>query len=377
MNCILRSHLRIHVILIFCFMYFFYGCKKDIITNDIGSTFKYEPKKIAPGMNLGEVYDTYDFAAFTDIVYYDNAWYVTFRVGRKHLGGINGEIKILKSTDAVTWKVDYIIENDSLDLRDPKFILDTSNNKLYINFFGAFDQPTSSMYRVHNFFAPYSSNSSDQDYFNEITNDNTENEKFAFWRYTYYKGKMYCAAFRVPLLGGYTTDNICLFNNNNNISNSNNKYYNNYATVGKLVLGKSPNEATIRFDQNDKMYLLIRRETANVILGTSEPSDYSKVKWIDDPLGIRLSSPNFLFYHDKLLICGRDQDKLTFKFFSYNLTTNKIEKQFTLPSGVETGYGGMSFNPFNKDELFMSYYIITNDKSYIYLAKVDLKTFLQ
>jgi hypothetical protein len=368
MNCILRNRLRIHIMLTFCFMYFFYGCKKDVITNDIGSTFKYQPEEIAPGMNLGEVYDTYDFAAFTDIVYYNNAWYVTFRVGRKHLGGINGEIKIMKSTDAVIWKVENIIENDNLDLRDPKFILDTPNNKLYINFFGAFATPTSTEYKVYNFLAPYSS-TGNQNYFTQIKDDNANNEKFAFWRYTYHKGKTYCAAFRIPLLGGYTNDNICLFNNYND--------YENYSALGKLDLGKSPNEATIRFDQNDKMYLLIRREAANVILGTSEPSDYSKVKWIDDPLGIRLSSPNFLFYHDKLLICGRDQDKLTFKFFSYNLTTNKIEKQFTLPSGIETGYGGMSFNPLNKDELFMSYYVITHGKNYIYLAKVDLKTFLQ
>jgi hypothetical protein len=350
-------------------MYFFYGCKKDIISNDIGNTFKYEPKEITPGMSLGEVYDTYDFAAFTDIVYYDNAWYVTFRVGRKHLGGINGQIKILRSTDAVIWKVDYIIDNDSLDLRGPKFVLDTPNNKLYINFFGGINQTINTAeFRVHNFLVTYTAATG---YGNpeEITDNNAAGDKYAFWRYTYHKGKIYSAAYHIPILGGYATDNICLFNDNDN--------YKDYTALGKLVLGKSPNEATIRFDANDKMYLLIRRETAHVALGISEPSDYSKVNWIDDPLGIRLSSPNFLFYNGKLLICGRDQDKLTFKFFSYNLTTNKVEKEFTFPSGVETGYGGMSFNPANKDELFMSYYIITHGKSYIYLAKVDLKTFLQ
>jgi hypothetical protein len=144
-----------------------------------------------------------------------------------------------------------------------------------------------------------------------------------------------------------------------------------------LKLGNAPNEATIRFDANENMYLLIRRETAPVALGFSTPADYTKVKWIEGSLSMRLSSPNFLFYSNKLLICGRDPSDLQFKFFSYNLTTNKIEKKFTFPSGGETGYGGMSFNPANKDELWISYYIIGDEISYIKLIRIDLKTFLQ
>lgn len=354
-------------LLLICSICFLYGCSKVVITNDEGSSFTYQPNEIAPGVQLGEIYDTYNFCAFTDIVFFQHAWYAIFRVGTEHIGGLNGQIKVLRSTDAITWKVDNIIKNDSLDLRDPKFVLDTLNNKLYINFFGINNTPTNPEYRVHNFLTAYSS-SDNQDYFNEITDDNINDERFAFWRYTYHKGKTYCAAFRIPILGGYATDDVSLFDNNND--------YRNYISLGKLDLGKSPNEATIRFDANDSMYFLIRREVANVALGKSGPSDYSKVKWIDDPLGIKLSSPNFLFYNGKMLICGRDQDKLTFRFFSYNLTTNKVEKDFTFPSGIETGYGGMSFNPFNKDELFISYYVITRKRSYIYLAKIDLKAFL-
>ena len=143
-----------------------------------------------------------------------------------------------------------------------------------------------------------------------------------------------------------------------------------------MNLGKSPSEATIRFDGNNNMYFLIRREIANVALGYSTPADYTKVTFIEDPLSTRLSSPNFLFYNNKLLICGRDQDDLKFKLFSYNLTTNKVEKRFTFPSGGETGYGGMSFNPANKDELWISYYVINDHWSYIKLIKMNLKTFL-
>jgi hypothetical protein len=357
------------IILIFCFLFFLGACTKETIVNDLGDSFKFTPQEITSGIMLGDIYDTRNFASFTDIVNYNKSWYVIFRVGTQHIGGLNGEIKILKSDDAVTWKVQNIIENDSLDLRDPKFTLDSVNNELYINFFGAINNPKDVNYRVHNFIVTYSPTNG---YSNpqEIGLDSNISEKFAFWRYTYHKGKTYSASFRVPLLGGYTTDDICLFGNKNNFKT--------YASIGKLKLGSSPDEATIRFDANDNMYFLIRREVANVALGFSKPSNYSNVTWIEDPLSVKLSSPDFLFYNNKLLICGRDQNDQKFKFFSYNLTTNKIEKKFTFPSGDETGYAGMSFNPDNKDELLMSYYVISgSSRSSIKLVRMDLKTFLQ
>jgi hypothetical protein len=369
MNTKFAARFKPGLLLIFCFLYFFYGCTKEVIKNDEGSVFTYQPTEITPGIQLGEVYSTNNFSAFTDIVHYENAWYIVFRVGTAHLGGLNGQIKILKSEYGINWTVEKIITNDSLDLRDPKFILDTVNDELYINFFGTKNLPVNlDKYSVKNFIVTYNSTNGYSDP-QEITDDKTGTENYAFWRYTYNKGKFYSAAYHIPILGGYATNDICLFNNNND--------YKSYIAKGTLKLGSSPNEATIRFDANDNMYFLIRREVAHVALGFSTPSDYTKVTWLEDPLKIPLSSPNFLFYNGKLLICGRDQEDLSFKFFSYNLSTNKIEKKFKFPSGYETGYGGMSFNPANKDELWISYYSITSKKSYIYLAKMDLKTFLQ
>ncbi|MEP6683362.1 MAG: hypothetical protein ABJA35_08880 [Parafilimonas sp.] len=351
---------------IFFILIFLSGCTKTVIKEDEGSSFDYNPKQIAHGVLIGDVYNTNNFAAFTDIAYYDNAWYIVFRAGTIHVGGLKGQIKVLKSTDAVTWTVDYIIKNDTLDLRDPKLFIDTLNNKLYTQFTGITTtenrKSTYSFLSLHNINGGWGTPGI-------ITNNNARNEKYNFWRSIYFNGKTYCAAYRIPIYGGYTNDDICLFTNDNNFET--------YDTIGKLNLGKSPSEATVRFAPDNKMYFLIRREVAHVAMGFSSPADYSKVTWIDDPLSIRLSSPNFLFYNGRLLICGRDQDALTFKFFSYNPETNKVEKEITFPSGVETGYGGMSFNPANKDELLISYYVINGNTSSIKLIRMDLKTFLQ
>jgi hypothetical protein len=347
-------------------LYSFCGCTKEVILNDLGNSFTYNPLRITSGITIGDVYNSKNFAAFTDITYYNNVWYIVFRVGTKHIGGLNGEIKVLKSNDAITWTVQDIIVNDTLDLRDPKFVIDSANNSLYLKYTGIKYETSSK--KIFGFMALYSTTNQGWTKSQQITYDNT-GEQFLFWRLTYSKGKMYSAAYRSPILGGYTTDNICLFNNKTNFET--------YASIGKLNLGKSPNEATIRFDESDNMYFLIRREAADVALGISTSADYTKVKWLEDPLSIRLSSPNFLFYNNKLLICGRDQDDSQFKFFSYNPITNKVEKKFTFPSGDETGYGGMSFNPDNKDELLISYYVINGERSYIKLIRINLNTFLQ
>lgn len=357
---------RLAVILTFCFLAA--SCTKDVITNDLGESFSYNSKMLTDGVVIGDIYSTGNFASFTDIAHYNNFWYVIFRTGTKHIGGLNGEIKILKSTDALTWTVDKIFKNDSLDLRDPKLIVDTADNELYISFPGIINNPQDPDYRLHNFISSYN-NASGYDEARIIDIDSSVKERFAFWRYTYHKGKTYSASFKVPLQGGYINDNICLFDDNND--------FRKYKSLGKLKLGSSPNEATIRFDEKDKMYFLIRREVANAALGFSNPPEYTNVTWLEDPLAMKLSSPNFLFYNNRLLICGRDQDDLKFKFMTYDPATNKIQNKFTFPSGMETGYAGMSFNPLNKDELFISYYVINDNTSFIKLIRMDLKTFLK
>jgi len=354
-----------------CFLIVLCSCTKEAIRSDEGASLTFSPKEIAPGVLLGEVYKTNNFASFTDITYFDNAWYIIFRVGTGHMKGLNGQIKIVKSTDAVKWTVQHIFIDDSLDLRDPKFILDSIHNKLYLNYTGVkylSDSRDPDMgSKVYSFISSYNSTTQTWDESKSITNDNVTGEQFVYWRFTYLKGKLYSAAFRSPLLGGYTMDNLCLFDGDSDFTK--------YKTIGRLNLGNTPNETTIRFTDEDKMYLLVRRETKTVALGISSPSSYCDVKWTD-PIPVRLSSPNFLFYHEKLLMSGRDQDDLKFKFYSYNPSTKKLEKEFTFPSGAETGYAGMSFNPHNPDELWMSYYVITSDKSYINLIKIDLKNFL-
>src|SRR5690349_6687623 len=165
-----------------CFLVVLSSCSKETISKDEGTTFTYSPKEIAPGVLLGEVYKTNNFASFTDITYFNHAWYVIFRAGTEHMGGLNGQIKIVKSTDAVKWTVQYVLANDTLDLRDPKFVIDSINNRLYLNYTGVKYMASGSYAtkgsRVYGFMSDYNTASQKWNEPQLITNDNTTGEQF-------------------------------------------------------------------------------------------------------------------------------------------------------------------------------------------------------
>jgi hypothetical protein len=355
-----------------CFLFvlpclLFGACRKQPpIINDIGVVTAYQPHQVNAGLEIGEIYSTKNFAAFTDLAHYNHAWYAVFRVGTSHDGGRDGQIKILSSADGQNWKVMNLIALETFDLRDPKFVVDSMHNDLYLSFFGRKQINNDEVIR-RNYLMKFDNSLKDWGGIQEIQYDNTITDPFIFWRLTYFKGNMYCVAYRAPVYGGYP-DNLCLFVNDGSFTK--------YKSLGRLLLGGAPNETTLRFSDDNKMYMVVRTETVNSPIGSSAAPNYVRTEWLKDALSIRLASPNFLFYKDKLLITGRDITKGTFKFFSYDPKQKSIEKNITFPAGYETGYGGMSFNPDNPDELWISYYSITDEASTINLAKVDLMKFL-
>jgi len=347
----------------------FCSCKKDKdkaftdqIVNDIDSVFTYEPTKFAEGIKLGVIYKTTNFAAFTDIAYYHNSWYVVFRAGTSHAKGQAGKIKVLKSKDGVNWKVSHIIALPDVDLRDPKLTIDTLNDELYMSFFGLSNK------QRRNFLTEYNAGGSTWSSTETIDIEGDPNSQHILWRLTYHKNRVYSAAYKPATSSSEINNNIGLYESE--------PRFRRFKQIGRLDLAGDPNEATIRFDSANRMYFIIRTEASNSPIGISEPPFYHKVKWVPDAFIMRVSSPNFLFYKGKLLITGRDGKTGVFKLFSYDLKTMKVQKVYTLPSGKETGYAGMSFNPDNPDELFVSYYAILPNESVIYLAKVNMKIFL-
>jgi hypothetical protein len=357
--------MRIYLsILLFC-LFLFSACKKEsALINDTGTIFNFATVRADSGIDIGDIYTTQNFAAFTDVAYFNGLWYTVFRIGTSHDGGEDGQIKVLTSTNGFSWKVMTNISVHSFDLRDPKLTIDSLRNNLYLSFFGR--NVLKHGVDIENYIAQLDNATNTWQPVKQIQYDKVNGSQFIFWRYTYHKGKMYCIAYRTPI-GIDSVNNLCLFVSNNNFLS--------YEFLYRLNLAGTSSETTLRFTESDSMYLIARTERISSPVGISLP-DYKNTNWINNPFSSELASPDFLLYKNKLLITARDSKTHTFKFFCYNPTQKIVEKVYTFPSGYETGYGGMSFNPLNPDELWVTYYSATDDSTSIKLAKISLSKFL-
>jgi hypothetical protein len=147
-----------------------------------------------------------------------------------------------------------------------------------------------------------------------------------------------------------------------------------FEKVSKLDIDGYPNEATIRFDKNDKMYVLVRREKEDA-MGVLAKSESPYTSWTMTKMNQRLGGPNFIFLNDKTLCVGSRfyemvDGKLTpsTAIFLSDLD-GKIYKTIKLPSGGDTSYPGMVVYD---GQLWFSYYSSHEGKTSIYLAKVPL-----
>ncbi|QJB34108.1 hypothetical protein HF324_23440 [Chitinophaga oryzae] len=341
------------------------GCKKEGLKGEVGDVFKYTEFQIMPGVTLGSVYYTNKFNAFTDLAYFKGRWMVVFREGTQHEGGMPGRIKVLTSADAQNWKVEQTFALDSVDLRDPKLVIDSVNNTLSVTFFGIDLRPRSAI-RIRNYYVEYSNPSTD---IAEIVEEWPNKENYYLWRWTSESNENYCVGYRISRYEDTTTNLILLAGNHR---------FGNRKIINHLNLRGQPTETTLRFGENKRMVMVVRSDEGAFHIGTAE-KPYTNFVWLPNNEFTRLASPNFLFYKSYLLITGRDLRDNKFRFFAYNQVSGKIEKEIEFPGGYEVGYGGMSFNPANKSEMWVSYYSIEHGgrKSNIYLAKINLPEVLK
>ncbi len=146
-----------------------------------------------------------------------------------------------------------------------------------------------------------------------------------------------------------------------------------YKKVSEPDIDSLPNEATIRFDRNNNMLILLRREAnAKGMLGISSPP-YNDWKW--SCLAYRLGGPNFLVLKNNRLYIGSRlyQPGSAKTVIYFTDTEGNVEKTIELPSGGDTSYPGLLIF---RNRLWISYYSGHEGKTSIYLAKIRNKDLL-
>lgn len=318
-------------------------------------------------ITVSKIWDQAGHSAFTDLIRFDNAFYCSFREGTSHAGGENsGKVRVIKSEHGDKWESVALLDTEGLDLRDPKLSV-TPNKQIMIIMAGAvFDE-----------------NGVIQELFPMVSFSDKSGKKFSLpeksvldpaitpskdwiWRITWHKGAGYGIDYQ---LKENAKDRQLLKKDAWLIYLMKTKDGKSFEKVSKLAVDDLPNESTIRFDKNGKMYVLIRREAGDK-MGVLAKSDvpYTTLKY--SKLDFRLGGPNFLFLNDEKLVMGTRiyEPKTSTGILVTDLKGNVL-KTINLPSGGDTSYPGMVIY---KKKLWVSYYSSHEDKSTIYLAEIPL-----
>ena len=290
--------------------------------------------------------------AFTDLIYYKNAFYCCFREGSGHIPGTNGKVRVLKSVDGETWASAAVIEKTGYDLRDP-MISETPDGRLMIVMGGSVYE--NSVLKGLNPHVTFSDNNGA---------NFSEPEKISsaqwIWRLTWHKGSGYA----VDYPGAY----VKLLKTEDGL------HYTLIEQLGGRIDG-SPNESTIRFDNNDRMYILTRRESGDQY-GMISQADAPYSAWTFNKIKMRVGGPNFLLYENKMIIGSR----LYLKSGGYKTgiviadLNGNIEKTIELSSGGDTGYPGMVIRD---NKLWVSFYSSSSGKACIYFTTIPIAELLK
>ena len=284
--------------------------------------------------------------AFTDLLRWKGTWWCTFREAADHGGGSLGQVRVLSSEDGSAWTSAALLEEEGVDLRDPKLSVAPDGRLVLV--MGA------SIYRGSTYLtrAPrlaFSDNGSEWSAPTRVLA-----EDHWLWRITWHEGR----ADAVSKLGEgndprrgmlYASADaldwrwLCEFRLPDNTWNA--------------------SETTLRFMPDGRMVALVRPEW----IGTSRPP-YTEWSWtrMAEPIG----GPNFLILpHGTMWGGGRRHIDGGGRMWLARMTEKTYEPALELPSGGDCSYPGMVWH---EGKLWVSYYSSHEGKAKIYLARVDL-----
>ncbi len=295
-------------------------------------------------VSLKTVWNLAPHSAFTDLVRFQDQWFLAFREGGKHASA-DGAIRILSSRDADHWQTAALVKYPVADLRDPK-IVETPDRRLMLTTAGAMHASEAK----HKTFVWFSRNGRDWTEPKMIGDANVW-----LWRVQWHLQEAYGF--------GYSTVEPRFLRSYVSADGEN------FETLNETVIkGDYANESSIVFLPDDSALCLLRRDPKTALLGRSRPP-YRGWEWSD--LGVRVGGPHMIRLDDGRIVAavrlydGKARTSLCW----LNPEDNSLTEFLTLPSGGDTSYAGLVFHD---GLLHVSYYSSHEDRTSIYLAKVKL-----
>jgi len=316
-------------------------------------------------IQVSKIWDQGKHNAFPDLFQYKKYFYVAFREGNSHVDNLNnGKVRLIRSTDLKNWETIELFEMDGVDIREARLSKMPDGTLLVTLAAGVWKDGQ------YLSLSPYVSFSDKKgENFSVLTKTEIDSAiKPALdwiWRVTWHKNTGYGILYQIyPGQRNTKNWNAFLVKTSDGIK---------YEKVSQLNIDGNPNESTIRIDNKGKMYVLVRRESADQ-MGVLAKSDFPYVNWNFNKLTWRLGGPNFLFLNNDQLIIGSRyrEDKSAITALLVTDLNGNVQKIVRLPSSGDTSYPGMIIH---KKQLLVVYYSSHEGKSNIYLASIPLKNF--
>lgn len=294
--------------------------------------------------------------AFTDIVEFNNKYYIVFREGTTHVSR-DGIIRLLESDDLENWESIKVFEISNIDLRDPKLSVSPSND-LLVYAGGAFLNEYQNY--THETYMWITSNLSE---WSEKITISRKGEWLWRFRWNDTSKNAFGFAYNTGRIWNNEDHKLILYRGEGSYTFS--PIYT-YTHIFELERKSTVSESDIIFLNGDVLFTVVRRE--NTALFGFGYAPYTRLHW--NETNQKVSSPALFKYNEKILLSGRYYDtKNSTSIFGLDMVSKEIKEILRLPSRGDTGYSGIMV----KDQyIYVSYYSDHEGKTSIYLSKIKV-----
>ncbi len=332
-----------------------------LITIFLSSLFVAEAKVKSDSIIVNKIWDKEAHNAFPDLFKFKGNLYCAFREGANHVDNNNtGKVRVMRSKNGSNWETVALFSMKGADVREARLSVTPDGKLMAILAAGVWKDGSYLSLSPYVAYSDKKGNSFGA--LEKITVEDSGGPAIDWiWRVTWHKGIGYGVMYRIR------GDRKAAEWEAHLLSTKDGK---NYTIIKQLAIDGNPNESTIRFDENDEMFIVVRREAGDQN-GVLARSAFPYTNWSFNAIDFKLGGPNFLFLNKKQIILGsrfRENKTSSTRLFVMDLNA-KVLKTIILPSGGDTSYPGMVLE---KNKLWVAYYSSHEGKSSIYLAQVPL-----
>lgn len=299
--------------------------------------------------SVREIWNSGLHAAFTDLAFFNDKFYVAFREGPGHDATEgNGSIRVICFEEDGPIEEVIHIEMDA-DLRDPKLLI-LSDGNIYVTFAG-FPPSGAGPRTIKNYVANLASRT-------VVAID--ESLESWLWRMSVVGPRLMGFSYKIDSLASDPVKGLFVVLDEN------------FSVLEKIASPIS-GECTIRKSTVEKIYAICRGRDNSMKLGVLENSLSRNFAW--SSISPAIGGPNFVVLNDEFgLIGGRFYGNrgLRTSIASISFSDGKVTELLRLPSGGDTGYPGLLLD---NNTLYVSYYYQPSGANYtnIYFARVQVQ----